>query len=73
MDLSVLRHFQDFWIQEGDLPTQTRVFTLTSGLDFASPMDIATRVVLRRSPPKEVTQNLILLQLGAYRLEYMYF
>ena len=73
MDLEVLRHFLDFWIQVGDFKIQTRVFAIALGQVFAFPMDIAATVVLNKSPCKEVTQNLILLQLEAFLHGFMYF
>ncbi len=45
--------FLDFWIQEGDLLMQTRVFNITIGQVSLYPMDIAATVVLNRSPSKK--------------------
>ena len=49
------------------------MFTITCGQVFAFPMDIAATVVLNKSPPREMTQNLILLLLVAFLLVYMCF
>ena len=73
MDLGVLHHFLDFWVQDGDFRTQMRVFTITIGQVFAYPIDKSATVVLNKFPPREMTKNLILLLSVAFLLLYMCF
>ncbi len=53
-------HFLDFCIQKGDLTSQTRVFTITTGQVFAYLMYIAATAVLNRCPSKKMFPNLFL-------------
>ena len=58
---AALIHFLDFRIQEGDLQSRTRVFTITIGqAPTCYPMDIAATVVLSRSNSMKIYPNLFL-------------
>jgi hypothetical protein len=66
-------HFLDFWIQDGYLPLQTRVFTITIGQVFAYPMDLAATVMLKRCPSKKMFSNLLLHLAVSFLHGLMYF
>jgi hypothetical protein len=52
--------FQDFQIQEGDLPSRTRVFTITIGqVPTCYLMDIAATVVLSRLISMKIYPNVL--------------
>ncbi len=65
--------FLDFLIQEGDLPSQMGVFTITIGWVFAYLMDIAATVVLNKCPSKKIFSNLFLHLAVLFFHGFMYF
>ena len=50
----------DVLIKEENMPSQKRVFTITRGQGFPNLMDIATTVVMSKSPHKKILTNLVL-------------
>ncbi len=60
MEQTALICFLDFLIQEGDLTSRTRVFTIPIGQVFAYLMDIAAMVKSNRCPSKKMFPNLFL-------------
>ncbi len=70
---SIDSFFLDFWIKEGDLPSQMRVFTITIGWVFAYPMDLAATAMLNKYPFKKMFRNLFLHLAVSFLHVFMYF
>ncbi len=73
IERTALIYFLEFWIQEGDSPSQTREFTITISRVFAYWMDIAATVVSNRCPSKKMFTNLFLHLAILFLHGFMYF